>query len=79
MILLSTIMLDSSVLLRICLITFLKMSVMLSHYNYQSERRFIDIYIHDVRLRNSDSNVGPTSLLQILINQGDGEDYYELG
>ena len=34
-------------------------------------------------LRHNRPNVGPTSLLQILVNQGDGEgkagDYYELG
>jgi len=31
------------------------------------------ICIPDVRLRNNSSNVGPTSLLQILVVQGDGE------
>ena len=40
------------------------------------------MYTH-VRLRNNGSNVGPTGLLEILINQEDGEgevsDYYELG
>ena len=33
------------------------------------ERRFFDICIADVRLRNNGSNVGPTSLLQILIRE----------
>jgi len=46
-------------------------------------RRSFDICILNVTLRNNSSNVGPNSLLQILINQGDGEgkagDYYELG
>ena len=50
---------------------------------YRRERRFFDICIPDVRLRKNSSNVGPTSLLQVLIDQGDGEgeasDYYELG
>ena len=37
------------------------------------ERRFFDICIPNVRLRNNGSNVGPTSLLQILAIQGEGE------
>ena len=49
---------------------------------YRRERRFFDICIPDVRLRNNSSNVRPTSLIQILINHADGEeeagDYYEL-
>ena len=52
---------------------------------YRRERRFSDICIPGVRLRNNGSNVGPTSLLQILIremgkermdtitNEGDGK------
>ena len=50
---------------------------------YRRERRFFDICIPDMRLRNKGSSVGPVRLLQILINQGDGEgearDYCELG
>ena len=34
---------------------------------YCRERRFFDICTFDMRLRNNGSNVGPTSLLQILI------------
>ena len=40
---------------------------------YRRERRFFDICILDVRLRNNGSNVGPITLLQILVIQGDGE------
>jgi len=40
---------------------------------YQRERRFFDICIPNVRLRNNGSNVCPTSLLQILAIQGEGE------
>jgi len=40
---------------------------------YQREMRFFDVCIPGLRLRNSGSNVGPTSLLQILVVQGDGE------
>ena len=40
---------------------------------YRRERRFFDICIPDMRLRNNGSNVGLTSLLQILAIQGDGE------
>ena len=40
---------------------------------YRRERRFFDICIPGVRLRNNGSNVGPTSLLQILVVQGDWE------
>jgi len=36
---------------------------------YRRERRFFDICIPGVRLRNSGSNVGQTSLLQILIRE----------
>ena len=36
---------------------------------YRRQRRFFDICIPSVRLRNSGSNVGPTSLLQILIRE----------
>ena len=49
---------------------------------YRRERRFFDICIPDVRLRNNGSNVGPTSLLQMLIREmKKGEDgrYYRLG
>ena len=40
---------------------------------YRRERRFFEIRMPGVRLRNNGSNVGPTSLLQILAIQGDGE------
>ena len=40
---------------------------------YRRERRFFDIRIPGMRLRNNSSNVGPASLLQILVVQGDGE------
>ena len=40
---------------------------------YQRERRFFDVCIPGMRLRNNYSNVGLTSLLQILVVQGDGE------
>ena len=36
---------------------------------YRRERRFFDICIPGVRLRNSGSNVGLSSLLQILIRK----------
>jgi len=36
---------------------------------YRRERRFFHICIPYVRLRNNGSNVGPTSLLQILIRE----------
>ena len=37
--------------------------------NYRREKRFFDICIPGVRLQNNGSNVGPTSLLQILIRE----------
>jgi len=40
---------------------------------YRRERRFFDICIPNVRLRNNSSNGDLISLLQILTNQGDGE------
>ena len=40
---------------------------------YRRERRFFDICIPNVRLRNNGSNVDPISLLQILVVQGEGE------
>ena len=40
---------------------------------YRRERRFLEICIPGMRLRNNGLNVGPTSLLQILVVQGDGE------
>jgi len=40
---------------------------------YRKERRFFDVCIPGMRLRNTGSNVGPTSLLQILVVQGDWE------
>ena len=40
---------------------------------YWRERRFFDMCIPNLRLRNNGSNVGPTSLLHILVIQGDGE------
>ena len=49
---------------------------------YRRERRFFDICIPGVRLRNNDSNVGPTSLLHMLImemKKGEDEHYYGLG
>ena len=36
---------------------------------YSRERRFFDTSMPNVRLRNNSSNVGPTSLLQILIRE----------
>ena len=45
------------------------------------ERRFFEICMPGMRLRNNGSNVGPTSLLQMLIKEtGKGEDghYYGL-
>ena len=42
---------------------------------YRRERRFFEICMPGVRLRNNGSNVGPTSLLQMLIREmGKGED-----
>jgi len=42
---------------------------------YRRERRFFEICMPGVRLRNNGSNVGPTSLLQMLIGEmGKGED-----
>jgi len=41
--------------------------------DYQSERRFFDICIPDMRLRNNGSNVGLTNVLQVLITKGDVE------
>ena len=50
---------------------------------YRRERRFIDIFLPNLRLRNNGSNISLTSLLQILVVQGDGEgesgDCFELG
>jgi len=40
---------------------------------YRRERKFFDICIPDVRSRNNSSNIGLTSLLQILVTKGDGE------
>jgi len=40
---------------------------------YRRERRFFDVYIPGMSLRNNSSNVGSTSLLQILVVQGNGE------
>ena len=48
---------------------------------YRRERRFFEICMPDVRLRNG-SNVGPTSLLQMLIREmkkGEDGHYYRLG
>ena len=36
---------------------------------YRRERRFFDVCVPGVRLRNNGSNVGLTSLLQILIRE----------
>jgi len=42
---------------------------------YRRERRFLEICMPGVRLRNNGSNVDPTSLLQMLIREmGKGED-----
>ena len=42
---------------------------------YKRETRFFEICKPGVRLRNNSSNVGPTSLLQMLIREmGKGED-----
>ena len=42
---------------------------------YRRERRVFEICMPGVRLRNNGSNVGPTSLLQMLIKEmGKGED-----
>ena len=49
---------------------------------YRRERRVFEICMPGVRLRNNGSNVGPTSLLQMLIREMEkGEDgyYYGLG
>ena len=46
------------------------------------ERRFFEICMPGVRLRNNGSNVGPTSLLQMLIREmkkGEDGHYYGLG
>jgi len=40
---------------------------------YRRERKFFDKCIPGVRLRNNNSDVGPTSLLQILVVQGEEE------
>jgi len=40
---------------------------------YRRERRFFDICIPNKRLRNNGSNVGLTSLLEILAIQGEEE------
>jgi len=40
---------------------------------YRRERRFFDICISGVRLRNSGSNAGPTRILEILMRKM-GED-----
>ena len=40
---------------------------------YRRERKFFDKCIPGVRLRNNSSDVGPTSLLQILVVQGEEE------
>ena len=36
---------------------------------YRRERRYFELCMPGVRLRNNGSNVGPTSLLQILIRE----------
>jgi len=48
---------------------------------YRTERRFFDVCIPGMRLRKNGSNVGPTSLLQILITEmkkGEDGHYYGL-
>lgn len=37
------------------------------------ERRFLDICVLNMRLRNNVSNAGRTCLFQILVTKGDGE------
>jgi len=49
---------------------------------YRRERRFFEICMPSVRLRNNGSNVGPTSLLQMLIREmkkGEDGHYFGLG
>ena len=49
---------------------------------YRRERRFFEISMPGMRLRNNGSNVGPTSLLQMLIREmkkGEDGHYYGLG
>ena len=49
---------------------------------YRRERRFFEICMPGMRLRNNGSNVGPTSLLQMLIREmkkGEDGHYYGLG
>jgi len=49
---------------------------------YRRERKFFEICMPGVRLRNNGSNVGPTSLLQMLIRKmkkGEDGHYYGLG
>ena len=49
---------------------------------YRRERRFFDVCIPGVKLRNKGSNIGPTSLLQMLIREmkkGEDRHYYGFG
>jgi len=49
---------------------------------YRRKRRFFEICMPGVRLRNNGSNVGPTSLLQMLIRErkkGEDGHYYRFG
>ena len=48
---------------------FLKLLLLCLASIYRRERSFFDICIPGVRLRNNSSNVGPTSLIQILIRE----------
>jgi len=49
---------------------------------YRREKRSFDVCIPGMRLRNNGADIGPTSLLQMLIREmkkGEDEHYYELG
>ena len=46
----------------------------LSHSSLSEGDEVFDVCIPGMRLGNNGSNVGPTSLLQILVVQGDGEE-----
>jgi len=61
---------------------FLKLLSLCLASIYRRERRFFDICIPGVRLRNNGPDAGPTSLLQMLISEmkeGENRHYYGLG
>ena len=69
-------------LFSIGLIAFLAIRLWCLAPIYRRERRFVDVCIPGMRLRNSGSNVGLTSLLQLLIREmkkGENGHYYGLG